>query len=64
MKPKWFNVNDPPYDFMWKEARIWYPFFLSKTNFYVNFSFAESGEVKDHKVIEGFSPEMCKEFLQ
>ena len=39
MKPKWFDVNDIPYDQMWPDDRYWMPLFLKGKKFTGKFLF-------------------------
>lgn len=42
MLPKWFNFANIPYDDMWADDRIWFPFFLEGRKFLGKFKFRDS----------------------
>ncbi len=39
MRPKWFALNDIPYDTMWPDDRFWLPMFLAGKSFTGEFHF-------------------------
>eukprot|EP00216_Chloropicon_sp_CCMP2111_P006123 CAMPEP_0198239148 /NCGR_PEP_ID=MMETSP1446-20131203/4654_1 /TAXON_ID=1461542 ORGANISM="Unidentified sp, Strain CCMP2111" /NCGR_SAMPLE_ID=MMETSP1446 /ASSEMBLY_ACC=CAM_ASM_001112 /LENGTH=159 /DNA_ID=CAMNT_0043921699 /DNA_START=154 /DNA_END=630 /DNA_ORIENTATION=- len=39
MAPKWFRVDEIPYDSMWADDAIWYPLFLAGKKFTGSFHF-------------------------
>ena len=45
MKPKWFNVNEIPYNEMWKDDPHWMPLFLKGKKFEGKILFNEKDEV-------------------
>jgi 8-oxo-dGTP pyrophosphatase MutT (NUDIX family) len=47
MKPRWFSLNELPFDKMWSSDLVWYPYFLSGGRFMAEFWFD-----KDKKVIK------------
>lgn len=52
MKPQWFDTSEIPYDAMWKEARIWFPFFLSGKKFQARFWFDHSDEISRNEITD------------
>lgn len=50
MKPKWFKLNEIPFDDMWDDDRIWFPLFLDNKNFSGHFVMNDNGLVMKHKV--------------
>jgi mutator protein MutT len=45
MKPQWFNVNEIPYNEMWKDDPHWMPLFLKEKKFEGKILFNEKDEV-------------------
>ena len=39
MRPRWFRLEDIPYDGMWEDDRYWLPFFLEGKKFRTGFLF-------------------------
>ncbi|MBI2625144.1 MAG: 8-oxo-dGTP diphosphatase [Candidatus Nealsonbacteria bacterium] len=39
MAPKWFNINEVPFDLMWPDDKYWFPLFLSDKKFRGKFLF-------------------------
>ena len=52
MKPKWFNINEIPYDQMWADDKYWLPLFLKKKKFEGKFLFNEFNEIIDYSLLE------------
>jgi 8-oxo-dGTP diphosphatase/2-hydroxy-dATP diphosphatase len=55
--PKWFNTNEIPFDQMWKDDKIWFPYFLSKKLFKGYFLFKDDQEtIVDYRIdqVESF----------
>ena len=52
MKPRWFDVNEIPYNQMWSDDKYWLPMFLNGKNFKGKFSFNEANEITDYSLLE------------
>jgi len=52
MKPKWFDVNEIPYDRMWPDDQYWLPMFLGGKKFKGKFFFNEVNEILDYLLSE------------
>lgn len=52
MKPKWFHIDEIPYDQMWSDDKYWLPMFLDKKNFEGKFLFNESNEIINYSLSE------------
>lgn len=44
IRPKWFAIEDIPYDKMWDDARHWLPLALSGEKFRAHFKFREDNQ--------------------
>lgn len=58
MKPKWFDVEDLPWNEMWSDDPIWYPLFLEGKKFEANFLFDGQEKVIRHEIAEIESTEL------
>lgn len=57
MRPKWFDINQIPYDNMWTDDRHWFPLFLDKKYFRGHFLFkADEATIIKHslEIVEEF----------
>ena len=52
MKPRWFNIDELPFDAMWADDRYWVPVFLEGKKFKGKFLFAESDMILEHELNE------------
>ena len=52
MKPKWFHVNEIPYDQMWSDDKYWFPLFLEEKRFEGKFLFDKSDEIIKYSLLE------------
>jgi 8-oxo-dGTP diphosphatase / 2-hydroxy-dATP diphosphatase len=52
MKPRWFDINDLPWNEMWSDDPIWYPLFLAGKKFRGNFLFDGQEKVIRHELEE------------
>ncbi len=52
MIPQWFLYKDIPFDSMWVDDRLWFPFFLSKKLFHGEFWFADVDTMIRHTLEE------------
>lgn len=52
MKPKWFRVDEIPYDQMWPDDKYWLPMFLDGKRFKGKFLFNEANEIINHSLLE------------
>ena len=50
MRPQWFNIEDIPYDLMWEEAAVWFPFFLSGKPFRAFFLFDDDDKIVNQDI--------------
>ncbi len=44
MKPEWFDIEKPPFESMWIDDPLWYPYFLREEKFSGNIHFADEGK--------------------
>ncbi|XP_059353040.1 oxidized purine nucleoside triphosphate hydrolase-like [Daphnia carinata] len=56
MMPKWFKLQDIPFDEMWADDRLWFPLFLSGNKFQGYFLFQGHDVILKHtlEVVENF----------
>ena len=52
MKPRWFDINEIPYDLMWPDDKYWLPMFLEEKRFKGKFLFNEVNEIIDYTLLE------------
>jgi hypothetical protein len=52
MAPKWFNINEIPYDQMWIDDILWIPKVLKGRIVEGNFLFDENQKMLEHEVVE------------
>ncbi|MCK4592555.1 8-oxo-dGTP diphosphatase [Candidatus Parcubacteria bacterium] len=52
MKPRWFDINEIPYDLMWPDDKYWLPMFLKEKRFKGKFLFNEVNEIIDYTLLE------------
>lgn len=54
MEPKWFNFNGVPFNKMWTDDKIWFPFMFAKKYFegYFLFHSIDSDLIIDHQINE------------
>lgn len=52
MKPKWFHIDEIPYNQMWPDDKYWLPLFLEGKNFKGKFLFNEANEIVDYSLFE------------
>ena len=50
MRPQWFNIEDVPYNLMWEEAAVWFPFFLSGKPFRAFFLFDDDDKIVNQDI--------------
>lgn len=50
MSPKWFNVNEIPFDSMWPDDEMWFPFVLTGKKFQGYFLFDNSEKILSHSL--------------
>jgi 8-oxo-dGTP diphosphatase/2-hydroxy-dATP diphosphatase len=52
MKPKWFHINEIPFDIMWSDDPYWFPLFLENKRFRGSFVFDDNDKVLEYKLDE------------
>lgn len=54
MRPIWFHEHEVPFDSMWKDDFIWFPYFLTNRKFKASFLFdsAENNNILKHEIEE------------
>ena len=52
MKPKWFDVDEIPYNQMWSSDKYWLPLFLEEKRFKGKFLFDEANEIISYSLSE------------
>merc|ERR1711941_112095 len=60
MKPKWFSVDEVPFDEMWADDRVWFPFMIKGCCFTGTCHFAtdKAGAMISHTFHEISRPEL------
>jgi len=52
MQPKWFHIDEVPYNEMWPDDKYWLPLFLDGKSFKGKFLFNEANEIVDYSLSE------------
>jgi mutator protein MutT len=52
MFPRWFNVNEIPFDKTWPDDKYWFPLFLKDKLFKGLFEFNDKNEIKNKELYE------------
>lgn len=52
MKPKWFHIDEIPYNQMWSDDKYWLPMFLDEKSFKGKFIFNKFNEIVDYYIDE------------
>ena len=52
MIPKWFDIEEIPYDEMFPDDKYWLPLFLENKKFNGYFEFDDNWNLLSHKIIE------------
>jgi 8-oxo-dGTP diphosphatase/2-hydroxy-dATP diphosphatase len=52
MKPKWFSVNEVPYDQMWGSDKEWLPIILSGKKIKAKYTYAQEGGAVETRELE------------
>ena len=50
MKPRWFNINEIPYEEMWPDDQYWLPLLLNGKLFRGKFEFNLEGEIARYEL--------------
>ena len=51
MRPKWFHVDELPFDKMWPDDKYWYPLFLENKKFDGKFFFKDLDSLIEYKLV-------------
>ncbi|KKT28801.1 MAG: 7,8-dihydro-8-oxoguanine triphosphatase [Candidatus Yanofskybacteria bacterium GW2011_GWA1_44_21] len=52
MKPKWFPIDNIPFDLMWPDDKFWIPLFLAGKKFKARFNFGKNDKILKQKIEE------------
>ncbi|XP_072932324.1 oxidized purine nucleoside triphosphate hydrolase-like [Epargyreus clarus] len=52
MRPKWFDYNNIPFDTMWPDDRIWFPYMLKDKLFYGRFHYQGLDTILNYDIKE------------
>ena len=52
MKPKWFKIDEIPFDQMWPDDKLWWPLFLANKKFKAFFHFKDEKNLLNYEVKE------------
>ena len=52
MRPKWFHIDEIPYNQMWSDDKYWLPMFLDEKSFKGKFIFNKFNEIVDYYIDE------------
>jgi 8-oxo-dGTP diphosphatase/2-hydroxy-dATP diphosphatase len=52
MKPRWFHINEMPFEKMWPDDKHWFPLFLEGKKFRGKFLFDENDNILNMNLIE------------
>ena len=63
MKPKWFSINDLPYDQMWPDHKDWYPYIWDEEYFRVDYVYKDINNIVSKKVVIGSEEEVKNRFV-
>jgi len=50
MRPRWYNLNDIPFDNMWPDDMFWFPWMLGGEQFYGYFTFRGLDTIVSHQL--------------
>ncbi|KAL5473993.1 hypothetical protein EMCRGX_G028563 [Ephydatia muelleri] len=56
MRPQWFNVMEIPFQSMWPDDSMWFPFLLSKRYFNGYFKYEGHNTILNHTITETEGP--------
>ena len=51
MMPKWFSIDEIPYDKMWDDDKFWLPHILKGKKLEADFTFEEGDKIKNHNIL-------------
>lgn len=55
MIPKWFSIEDLPYDQMWTDVKLWFPLFIKGSKFSGHFKVVDQSKINKfilHEIID------------
>ncbi|XP_013192339.2 oxidized purine nucleoside triphosphate hydrolase-like [Amyelois transitella] len=52
MRPKWFDVEDIPFDEMWLDDRLWFPYMFQGKTFFGRFHYEGFEKILNYKIEE------------
>lgn len=50
MRPYWFNITEIPYESMWPDNPLWYPYIISKKYFHSYFKYEGHDKILAHEI--------------
>ncbi|XP_043473787.1 7,8-dihydro-8-oxoguanine triphosphatase-like [Leptopilina heterotoma] len=59
MRPKWFNLSDIPYQSMWPDMFLWFPYMLKDIPFKGYFLYRGENLILKHKIEEVTEFPLC-----
>ncbi|CAK1546900.1 unnamed protein product [Leptosia nina] len=52
MRPRWFNIDALPFEEMWPDDRIWFPYMLNSKLFFAQFHYKGFDSILKYNIVE------------
>ena len=52
MRPAWYSLDSIPFDKMWTDDKLWYPYLLTNKSFYGYVKFKNMTDILDYELKE------------